>query len=104
MFNVSIAFEILDSKVKDIYCTTDPKGLNYAGVVSLEIICIALTYAALNDLQITTAEVYNVYIHAPSSEKKHFVVCNNDIGIENKDKVNLIQGALYRGNLVGHNY
>ena len=85
MFNVSVAFEILENGkpapvgwtktsghliwdlkmdftrkarwVKDGHRTPDPKQSNYAGVVARDSIRIALTYAALNELEVTAADV-----------------------------------------------
>jgi len=37
-------------------------------VVSREIVQIALTYAALHDLDVFAADVQNAYLQAPSSE------------------------------------
>ena len=89
--------------VKDGHRTPDPKRSNYAGVVARDSIRIALTYAALNELEVTAADVRNAYLQAPSSEK-HYIVCNDDFGIENRGKVALIRRALYGGKMAGHDY
>ena len=98
IYNVSIAFEILDYKVrasagwiktsghliwdlkidftrkarwvKDGHCISHPKGLN-------------LMYFLLNNLKVTATVVCNAYLQAPSS-RKYFIVCNDDFGIKNK--------------------
>ena len=85
MYNVRVAFEILDEGVHvphgwkqvtrhlvwDVkmdftrkarwvlggHKTPDPIGSTYAGVVSRESVCIALTYAALNDLDVFAANI-----------------------------------------------
>ena len=62
-----------------------------------------MTYAALNELEVTAADVRNVYLQAPSSEK-HYIVCNDDFEIEIRGKVVLIRHALYGGKMAGHNY
>ena len=49
--------------------TPDPVTSTYAGVVSRESVRIALTYAALNDLDIKSADISNAYLQAPTSEK-----------------------------------
>ena len=131
MYNVSVTFEIfengmrapvewkkisghliLDFKmdftrkakwVKDGHQTLDPKQFNYAGVVTQDSIRIALTYASLNDLEVTAADVQNTYLQALSLEK-HYVICNDDFGIENRSKVALIRRALYGGKLAGRDY
>ena len=55
--------------VKDGHCTPDPTTSAYAGVVSREIVRVALTYAALMNLDIMAADIQNVYLKSPSSEK-----------------------------------
>ena len=37
----------------------EPKDSKYAGVVSRDIVRIALTYAALNDVYVTAADIQN---------------------------------------------
>ena len=66
--------------VKDGHRAPDPKESNYAVVVSRDSVRIALTYAALNDMDVTAAEIQNTYLQAPSSEK-HYVLCGKDFGL-----------------------
>ena len=101
MHNVSVAFEILptgapvpvgwkkssghlirdlkmdftrkDRWVKDGHCMPDPKYLKYAGMVSRESARISLTYAALNDVDVTAADIQNAYLRAPSSEMQYVI-------------------------------
>jgi Reverse transcriptase (RNA-dependent DNA polymerase) len=49
--------------------TEAPATLTYASVVSRESVRIALTLAALNDLEVKTADIENAYLTAPVSEK-----------------------------------
>ena len=105
MSNVSVAFEILDHGVKqpvgwkltsghiifdvkmdftrkarwakDGHRTSEVTKSNYAGVVSRESVRIALTYAALNGLDVFAVDVQNAYLQAPSSEK-HYVICGDE--------------------------
>ena len=42
-----------------------PKTLTYASIVSREIVRIALTIAALNDLEINTNDVQNAFLTIP---------------------------------------
>jgi len=49
--------------------TEAPATLTYASVVSRESVRIALTLAALNDLEVKTADIKNAYLTAPVSEK-----------------------------------
>ena len=45
--------------------------LTYVSVVSRESVRIALTLAALNDLEVKTSDTWNAYLTAPCSEKIH---------------------------------
>ena len=129
MFNVGVAFEILEEgqmappgwnkasrhliwdvkmdftrkAVLDGHKTPDPVGSTFAGVVSRESVRIAFTYAALNDLQVFVADIGNAYLQAPSSQKD-YVVCGPEFGIENIGKVALIHQALYRGKSAGWDF
>ena len=49
--------------------TPNPVTSTYAGLVSREIVRIAFTYAALNGLSVWAADVQNVFLQAPCSEK-----------------------------------
>ena len=61
---------------------------------------IALTYAALNELDVTCADIRNAYLQAPSSHKD-CIICGPEFGIENMGKKALIKRALYGGKSVG---
>ena len=102
MYNVGVAFEILDEgahaphgwkqvaghlvwDVKmdftrkarwflDGHKTLDPIGSTYAGIVSRESVRIALTYEALNDLDVFAADIWNAYLQALSSQKD-YIIC-----------------------------
>ena len=117
MKNVGIAFQILDDDesppvgwalatghlvfdlkmnmtrkacwVLDGHKTVSPSHSMYVGVLSRESVRIALTYAALNGLGVTAADIRNAYLQAPSSEK-HFIVCRDKFGLEHKGKQALI--------------
>ena len=49
--------------------TVAPPTLMYASVVSRESVHIALTLAALNDLEVKISDIQNAYLTAPFSEK-----------------------------------
>ena len=49
--------------------TEAPATLTYASVVSRESVRIALTLAALNDLEVKTGDIQNAYLTAPVTEK-----------------------------------
>lgn len=131
MFNVGVAFEILEEGqeapprwhkvtghlvwdvkmdftrkarwVLDGHKTPDPIGSTYAGVVSRESVRIALTYAALNKMKVCAADIRNAYLQAPSSQRD-YIVCGPEFGIENVGKVALIHRALYGGKSAGRDF
>ena len=53
--------------------TPDPVNSTYTGIAFRESVWIILTYAALDDLDVYTADVQNKYLQALCS-KKHFTV------------------------------
>ena len=68
--------------VLDGHKTPDPIGSTYAGVVSRESVRIALTYGALNELDVFTANTQNAYLQALSSQKD-YIICGPEFGVEN---------------------
>ena len=89
--------------VLDGHKTEAPNISTYAGVVSRESVRIALTYAALNGVDICAADIRNAYLQAPSSQK-HFVICGAEFGLENVGKKALILRALYGGKSAGRDF
>jgi hypothetical protein len=75
----------------------------YAGVVSRESVRIALTYAALNGLEVCAADIRNAYLQAPSSNKD-YIICCPEFGIKHEGKVALIHRALYGGESAGRDF
>ena len=49
-----------------------PTAMMYALVVSRESMCIAFLLAALNDLDLMSADVHNAYLNVPSRNKSWF--------------------------------
>ena len=66
--------------VKYGHHTPDPKESNYDGVVSRDSIRIDLNYSALNDLDVTDADIQNAYLQVPSSDK-NYVICGKEFGL-----------------------
>jgi hypothetical protein len=70
---------IFDVKIEDFrqkarlvaggHRTKAPATITYASMVSRETVCLALTIASLNDLQVKVRDVLNAYITAPVKEK-----------------------------------
>jgi len=103
VFDVKMSFERKARWVLDGHKTPDIIGSTYAGVVSRESVRIAFTYAALNGLDVFAADIRNAYLQAPSSQK-HYIICGPEFGIENVGKVALIHRALYGGKAAGKDF
>ena len=103
VFDVKMDFTRKARWVLDGHKTQNPEGSTYAGVVSRESVRIALTYAALNGLNVCAADIKNAYLQAPSSEK-HFIICGPEFGLENVGKRALIVRALYGGKSAGKDF
>lgn len=74
--------------------TTDtPASLTYASVVSRDSIRIALTMAALNDLEVKTGDIQNAYLTAPCREKIA-TVCGPEFG-DYQGQTAILVRALY---------
>lgn len=104
IFDVKMDFTRKARYVMDGHRTPDPDGSTYAGVVSRESIRIALTYAALNDLNICAGDILNAYLQAPSSEKYYIPKCGVEFGLENVGKRAKIVRALYGGKSSGRDF
>jgi hypothetical protein len=73
--------------------TKPPSTLTYASVVSRDSVRIALTMAALHDLQVKTADIQNAYLTAPCREKVA-TVCGPEFGTR-AGRTAIIKRALY---------
>ena len=123
MKNVRIAFEEYEGDIKDLvgyqkvkchivfdvklgenfrrkarlvaggHTTDAPASITYSSVVSRDSVRIALTIAALNDLDILGCDIQNAYISAPCREKI-YCIAGAEFGSE-KGKVMIIKRALY---------
>ena len=104
IFDVKMDFTRKARYVLDGHRTPDPDGSTYAGVVSRESIRVALTYAALNNLNICAGDILNAYLQAPSSEQYYIPKCGIEFGIENEGKRAKIVRALYGGKSSGRDF
>ena len=89
--------------VKDGHDTPIPDNSTYVGVVSQESMRISLTYAALNKIDVVTADIKNAYLQAPSSEK-YYIICGVEFELANIGNVALIYRALYGGKVSGADF
>ena len=103
VFDVKITGQRKARWVLDGHKMPDPIHSTYAGVVWRENVRIALTYAALNNVGVTAADIRNVYLQAPSSEK-FYIICGEEFGIKNVGKRALIRRALYGGKSAGRDF
>ena len=90
---------MLERKVrwfKDGHKTPQPDWSTFVGLLSLEIIIIALIYYELNDLQVFVSDIKNSYLQSPLSVK-HYIICVTEFGLDNEGKMEIIFRALYGG-------
>ena len=80
--------------------TSDTGAPSYAGVAARGSARVALTYAALNGMDVAAADAKSAYLAAPTSEK-HFIVCGPECGPENEGKRALAARILYGGRCAG---
>ncbi len=67
--------------------------ITYASVVSRETVCLALTFASLNDLEVKVGDVLSAYIIAPVKEKV-WTILGPEFGLDS-GKSAIIVRALY---------
>ena len=85
IFDINMDFTRKAIWVKDGHCTTYPKTSKYAGVVSIERICILLTHAALNLTPLNAEYIRSVYLQYPTSEN-HYIFCVPEFELDNVGK------------------
>ena len=73
--------------------TNIPHTITFSSVVTRETLCIALTMAALHDLEVKAADVLNAYVMAANNDKTLTVLCP-EFG-DNAGKSATIVRALY---------
>ena len=71
--------------------------------MSRESVWIALTYVALNDLDVCAGDIKSAYLQAPSSEK-HYIVCGDEFPLKWQGRVAVIRRALYGGKRAESDY
>jgi hypothetical protein len=103
IFDVKMDFTRKARWILDGHKTPNPIGSTYAGVVSWESVRIALTYTALNGLDVVAPDIRNEYLQAPSSQKD-YIICGPEFGLENQGKKALITRALYGGKSAGKDF
>ena len=79
--------------VADGHKTATPSSITYSTVVSRDSVRIILLVAALNDLDVVTADIENAYLSAPCREKV-WMIAGPEFG-HMKGKILIIRKALY---------
>jgi hypothetical protein len=96
IFDVKMDFSRKARYVAGGHTTDPPNAATYASVVSRESVRIALMIAALNDLEIMTADIRNAYLNAPVAEsEKYWTSCGPEFGPTDNGKRAVIIRALY---------
>jgi hypothetical protein len=80
--------------------TDPPKELVYSSVISRGSVCLAFLIAALNDLEILSADVQNAYLNAPTKEKI-YMITGPEFGQGKEGQLVMIVRALYGLRLSG---
>ena len=95
-----IVFDVkMDSTRKARYVagghkTETPEAPTFASVVSHESICIGLLMAALNNLEVMSADIAGAYLNTPCMEKV-YTCCGLEFGAEYVGRIAIISTALY---------
>ena len=76
------------------HLTETPNALTYSSVASRESVRITFTLAALNNLNILTADSRNAYLNAPYTEKVH-IKCGLEFSPDKISIMDIIVRALY---------
>ena len=79
-----------------------PPMLTYSSVVSRDMVRIALTIAALNDLDVKTSDIQNAYLTAPCKEKV-YTILGAEFGKDQGRRAYIVR-ALYGLNSVGASF
>ena len=76
---------------------TDPPAttITYASVISRELVRIALTLSALNNMKVLTADILGAYLMVPCNEKI-WLTCSPEFRPEGQGTKAIIKRALYR--------
>ena len=94
IFDVKMDFTRKARLVAGGHCTDPPASLTYSSVVARDSIRIAFLIAALNDLDILSADIGNACLNAPTKERVH-TVCGLEFGQNYQGRYAIIVRALY---------
>ena len=94
IFDVKMTLERKARFVAGGHQTEPTKDITFASVVSRDSIRLAFLVAALNDLDILSADVSGAYLNAKAAEKVYFIA-GKEFGPERQGRVAIITRALY---------
>jgi hypothetical protein len=94
IFDIKIGFTRKARFVAGGHVTEPPTSITYSSVVSCDSIRIAFLLAALNDLDILSADIGNAYLNAYMKERVH-TTCGLEFGQQNLGRIAVIHRALY---------
>ncbi len=94
IFDVKMDFTRKARFVAGGHVTDPPTSITYSSVVARDSVRLAFLIAALNDLQILSADIGNAYLNAPTKEKVH-TTCGLEFGQQYQGCYAIIRKALY---------
>ena len=94
IFDVKMTLERKARFVAGGHQTEPPKDITFASVVSRDSIRLAFLVAALNDLDILSADISGAYLNANAAEKV-YTIAGKEFGPEREGRVVVITRALY---------
>jgi len=94
VFDVKMDFTRKARFVAGGHVTDPPTSITYSSVVARDSVRLAFLIAALNDLDILSADIGNAYLNAPMREKVH-TTCGPEFGQNDHGHIAVITRALY---------
>ncbi len=79
IFNIKMDFTRKARFVASGHVTDPPTSITYSSIVAHDSVRLAFLIAALNDLEILSADIGNAYLNAPTKEKVH-TMCGIEFG------------------------
>jgi Reverse transcriptase (RNA-dependent DNA polymerase) len=94
VFDVKMTLEWKACYVAGGHQTEPTKDIMFASVISRDSIWIAFIVAALNDLEVLSADISGAYLNAKAA-KKVYTLASKEFGPEKEGKIVVIMRALY---------
>jgi hypothetical protein len=94
IFDIKLDFTRKARFVAGGHVTDPPSSLTYSSVVARDSVRLAFLIAALNDLELLSADVDNAYLNAYTKEKVH-TICGVEFGQNLVGRIAVITRALY---------